>query len=108
MYLRNGLFHPLHIEVHHKALVARWERLKDSVNDRVIREINSQLSQAVVQPRHFEYVLTDRTIFLHLTTGELVKDFIYLDPGMILENHSQLFEHLICSVLLKTLLEPRF
>ena len=30
------------------------------------------------------------------------------DPGVGLENHFQLLEHLICFVLLKTLLEPRF
>ena len=72
------------------------------------REVDLQLGQAVVQPRHFEYVLTDRTIFLHLTTEELVGDFISLDPGMSLENYFQLLEHLICSVFLKMLLEPRF
>src|SRR3990170_3169801 len=99
---------PLHIVVHHKALVARWKRLEDPVNDRVIWKINSQLRQAVVQPRHFEYMLSDRAVFLHLTTVELVGDFISLDPGMSLKNHFQLLEHLICSVLLKTLLEPRF
>src|SRR3954462_3549917 len=92
MYLRNGLYHPLHIVVHHKALVARWKRLEDSVNDRFIREINFQLSQAVVQPRHLEYVFSDRAIFLHLTAKEFVGDFISLDPGMSLENHFQLFE----------------
>ena len=59
-----------------------------------------------MQPRYFEYVLADRTILLHLTTVELVGDFISLDPGMSLENHFQLLEHLICSVLLKMLLEP--
>ena len=49
-------------------------------------------------PRHSEYVLTDRTIFLHFTAEELVGDFISLDLGMSLVNHFQLFEHLICSV----------
>ena len=82
----NGLHHPLHIVVHHEALVAWWERLNDSVNDRLVREVNVQLGQAAVQPRHFEYVLTDRSVFLHLTTVELVGDFISLDPGMSLEN----------------------
>src|SRR3954465_1944512 len=103
----NGLYHPLHIVVHHKALVARWKGLEDSVNDHFIREIKFQLSQAVVQPRHFEYVFTDRTILLHLTAKGFVGDLISLDPGMSLENHFQLFEHLICSMSLKTLLEPR-
>ena len=56
--LGNRFRHPLHIEVHHKALVAWWKRLEDSVNDRVIREIDSQLRKAVMQPRHSEHMLT--------------------------------------------------
>ena len=83
--LGNCLFHPLHIIVHHKALVARWERLKDSVNDRVIREINSQPSQVFMVPTHFEYVFTDRTILVHLAAIELVGDFISLNSGIFLK-----------------------
>ena len=36
-------------------------------------------------PRHFEYVFTDRTVLLHLTTIELVGDFISLNSGNLLE-----------------------
>ena len=36
-------------------------------------------------PRHFEYMLTDRTILLHLAAIELIGDFISLNPGILLE-----------------------
>ena len=72
--------------------------MKSSVNGTIIRKINSQLSQVVMVPRHSEYVFTDRTVLLHLAAIELVGDFISLDPGMSLENHFQLLEHLISMV----------
>jgi hypothetical protein len=53
-------------------------------------------------------MLTDRTVLLHLTAKELIGDIISLDPGIGLKNKFQLLEHLICSVVLKTSLEPRF
>ena len=40
--LGNGLFHPLHVLVKHKAFVAWWERLEDSVNDSIIRKFDSK------------------------------------------------------------------
>ena len=40
--------------------------MKNSVNDTIIRKINSQLNQVIVIPRHSEYMFTDRTILLHL------------------------------------------
>ena len=82
--------------------------MKNSVNDTIIRKVNSELSQVVMIPRHFEYMLADRTVFLHLTTVELVGAFISLDLGMRLENHFQLLEHLICSVAFTMFLKSRF
>ena len=40
--LGNGLLHPLHIVVKHKAFVAWWERLEDSVNYSIIRKFDSK------------------------------------------------------------------
>ena len=70
--LGNLFRHPLHIIVHHEAFVAWWYRLKNSVNNTLNWKINSQLSQVVMIPRHFEYVFTDRTVLLHLAAIELV------------------------------------
>ena len=56
--------------------------MKNSINNTLIRELNSQLSQVVVVPRHSEYVFTDRTVLLHFIAKELVGDFISLNPGI--------------------------
>ena len=50
--------------------------MENSVNDAIIWKINSQLNQVIIIPRHFEYVLTNRTVLLHLAVIELVGDFI--------------------------------
>ena len=39
----------------------------------------------IVIPRHFEYMLTDRTILLHFAAIKLVRDFISLNSGILLE-----------------------
>ena len=46
--------------------------MKNSVNDTINWKINSHLSQVIVVPRHSEYMLTDRTILLHLAAVELI------------------------------------
>ena len=56
--------------------------MKNSVNDTIIRKINSQLNQVIIIPRHFEYVFTDIIVLLHLAAIELVGDFISLNPGI--------------------------
>src|SRR3990170_8363404 len=82
--------------------------MKNSVNNTLNWKINSQLSQVVMIPRHFEYVFTDRIVLLHLTAIELVGDFISLNSGISLKYQLQLLEHLICSVAFKKLLKSRF
>ena len=59
--------------------------MKNSVNDTINWKINSQMSQVIIIPRHFEYVFTDRTVLLHLVAIELVGDFISLNPGICFE-----------------------
>ena len=59
--------------------------MKNSINNTINWKINSQLSQVVMIPRHFEYVFTDRTVLLHLAAIELVGDFISLNPGICLK-----------------------
>ena len=59
--------------------------MKNSINDTIIRKINSRLSQVVVVPRHSEYVFTDRTVLVHFIAKELVGDFISLNPGISLK-----------------------
>ena len=59
--------------------------MKNFVNNTIIWKINSELSQVIVIPRHFEYVFTDRTLLLHLAAIELVGDFISLNHGILLE-----------------------
>ena len=59
--------------------------MKKSVNNTIIRKINSQLSQVVMVPKHSEYVFTDRTVLLHLAAIELVGDFISLNLGICLK-----------------------
>ena len=54
--------------------------MKNSVNDTIIRKINSQLSQVVMVPRDFEYVFTDRTILLHLV-GKVPSEVSYIRHG---------------------------
>ena len=82
--------------------------LENSVNHYLIWKINSHLIQVIEVPRQSEHMLTDRTVFLHLTTIELVGDIISLDPGMSLENKFQLLEPLICSMAFKTFFKSRF
>ena len=45
----------------------------------------NHLNQVIIIPRHFEYMLTDRTILLHLAAVELIGDFISLNPGICLK-----------------------
>ena len=52
--------------------------MKNFVNDTINEKINSQPSQVIIIPTHFEYVFTDRTVLLHLAAIELVGDFISL------------------------------
>jgi hypothetical protein len=52
--------------------------------------------------------ITNEAVLLHLAALELVEGVIPLDPGVSLKNNLQLLEHLICSMVLKTSLEPRF
>ena len=48
-------------------------------------EMFQELNQVIVIPRHFEYMLTDRTILLHLAVVELIGAFISLNPGICLK-----------------------
>ena len=71
-------------EVSNKFYSCKMEE-NSSVNDTIIRKINSQLIQVVVVPRHSEYMFTDRTVLLHLAAIELIGDFIYLNLGICLK-----------------------
>ena len=61
--------------------------------------------QAITIAKHLEYMLTDRTILLHLAAVEIIGDLIPLDKGMSTKYQFQLLEHLICSVACKNIFE---
>jgi len=80
----------------------------EELSDSLWRKGHPQFSQTGGVPRHSEYVITDRSVLLHLASIELIGDLISLDPGIFLKDKLQLLEHLICSMTFKTSLKSRF
>src|SRR3954463_5669129 len=64
--LRRGLSHPLHVVVQHKAFVARGQRLQYPINCKFIRNLAFQSIQMLNVARHFDHVLTNTIVLIHL------------------------------------------
>ena len=59
--------------------------LKMSGYNNHLIQLGVNLPDDSVIDRHFEYMLTDRTILFHLAAEELIGDFISLNSGICLK-----------------------